>query len=100
MENLSCHYFWDIQLTPTSLTSYLRNTDTKTVQKCHLLENTSSIVVLSCEGAYDTKRREKIKCILDNTPFKGHVRCYEALGINDDFQENWNGYDNYSIQNQ
>jgi len=98
MENLSSHYFWDIQLTPTSLTSYLRNTDTKTFQKCYLLENTQSVIILSCEGAYNTKRREKIKCILDNTPFKGHVRCYTSDDKYDDPQKNWDsvfGYDLY-----
>ena len=38
MENLSSNYFWDIKLTPTTMTSYLRRTDTVLVQKCELTD--------------------------------------------------------------
>ena len=99
MENLSSHYFWDIKLTPTTMTSYLRRTDTVLVQKCELTDNTQKYVTLVCENAYYPSKQERIKCIIDdNNKLYAHVQCYTNNNEHPNPEKKWHSIDNYSIR--
>ena len=97
MVNLSSNYFWDIKLTPTTMTSYLRHTDTVWVQKCDLIKNTETYIIMSCEDISDPTYRHRIKCIIDNDPFEGHVKCYGSEDKYDDPEKNWDSIFNYVL---
>ena len=96
MVNLSSNYFWDIKLTPTTMTSYLRHTDTVWVQKCDLIKNEETYIIMSCEDIEDPTYRHRTKCIIDNDPFEGHVKCYGSEDKYDDPEKHWNSIDNYT----
>ena len=99
MENLSSNYFWDMKLTPTTMTSYLRRTDTVLVQKCELTDNTQKYVTLVCENAYYPSKQERIKCIIDdNNKLYAHVQCYTNNNEHPNPEKKWHSIDNYSIR--
>ena len=99
MENLSSNYFWDIKLTPTTMTSYLRHTDTVWVQKCDLIKNEETYIIMSCEDVVDPTYRHRTKCIIDdNNKLYAHVQCYTNNNEHPNPEKKWHSIDNYSIR--